>query len=165
MRSRNEIIRKLRYKLFNDQNFLEWAIVAIYKNQTHDEKYINRSRYRNGVGFNKPDAGILSYCAKWILSGNNLSGEFLSEAKERMVKYCGQLADIPETIVEVFNLKTAKIEGKIIAETKAGLLLELDAKTKVWFPKSTIIPNFTHLKEISQSFIIEKWIVDKKLRA
>ncbi|MFX0133578.1 MAG: hypothetical protein ACFFDN_08040 [Candidatus Hodarchaeota archaeon] len=165
MRSKKEIIQKIRVKLFNNQEFLEWAIVAIYKNQTSDEKYDRRSKYRNAVGFNKPDAGIMSYYAKWILSGNVLTGGFLSDAKERMIKYCSQLADIPETLAKLNNLETAKIDGKIIVETPKALLLELDPETQVWFPKSTIVSKFQSVKEISQSFIIDKKFIDKKLGA
>ncbi len=80
--------------LKNNQVWLERAILAIYKKQTDNEKRIEHSINHNDIGFNRPDANLLSYYAKYLISGKHLTGSHLEKARKKMIKYSGQLAKI-----------------------------------------------------------------------
>lgn len=73
----------IRIKLLTDQRWLERAVVAIYEQQTSDEQYDEQTIERNNRGFTGGDAKFLSYCAKWILKGNHISGRFAKLAKAK----------------------------------------------------------------------------------
>jgi hypothetical protein len=73
---------------------VERACVALLDRQTDVEQASDATIRKNWVGFNAADAKRLSKAGKWVRSGNHLDGWFLKEARRRVVKYAGQLADI-----------------------------------------------------------------------
>ena len=85
---------EIEEKITKDQAWLERAILALYEYQTLDERKAEISVEENNVGFNKPDAGRLSYYAKWIMNGKHLSGPHIEIARNKIQKYCGQLTKI-----------------------------------------------------------------------
>ena len=88
--TREEIRKNLEQSLV----WLERGVLAIYARQTQEEQYLGETRERNGVGFNGPDSGYLSYVARWLENGNRLTGHHVEKVRKRMVKYSGQLARI-----------------------------------------------------------------------
>lgn len=96
-----ESIRQLL--LTNDRAVVQ-ACLALYERQLADEKAANQTRHRNGVGFNAADAHALSNIAKigirsgvsaalTLISPNTISDP-IGMLRKRILKYCGQLADI-----------------------------------------------------------------------
>jgi len=84
----------IKAKLLTDNVWLERAVVALYKKQTQSEKAVRATTEHNGVGYNYADARLMSYYATWILSGKKLSGHHLEKARNKILKYTGQLTRI-----------------------------------------------------------------------
>lgn len=84
----------LRYKIDTDDRWAERAIIAIFGNQMQDEQRIERSKYHNQIGFNSPDAKMLSGYAKRLIDGEHLFGYELHIARKKIKKYSTQLAII-----------------------------------------------------------------------
>lgn len=80
--------------LMNNDAAVDKAVLAIYNRQTESEKATQHTQDLNGMGFNGYDARTGSYYAKWILSGRNLSGKHLANARKMMIKYRRQLVEI-----------------------------------------------------------------------
>ncbi len=57
---------------------------------------------------------------------------------------------------------TTKIEAMINGETEEDVLLKLNNGVENWFPKSTIKSHYSPEKEISQIFLIDSWILERK---
>lgn len=85
---------EIRKNLEQSLAWLERGVLAIYARQTQEEQYVGETREHNGVGFNGPDSGYLSYVARWLEDGNHLTGYHVEKVRKRMVKYAGQLARI-----------------------------------------------------------------------
>jgi len=75
--------------LLNSDKAVERGVLAIYNRQA--------TLKDNGVEFSGPDAKLGSYYARWIISGRNLSGKHLNNARKMMVKYRRQLTEIANT--------------------------------------------------------------------
>lgn len=91
----NKVYNKKDILAYLDKpNGLERAIVAIYDQQTATEKAVGATNEDNGIGFNGADGPKMSYYARWILSGKNLSGKHRIDAQQRIKKYAGQLVKI-----------------------------------------------------------------------
>jgi hypothetical protein len=84
----------IKYVLVNNPKAVDRAIVAIYHRQTLDEQLESDTKHSNGVGFSGSDARVGTYFAKWILSGNKLSGKHLVKATTIAHKYVRQLCEI-----------------------------------------------------------------------
>ena len=87
-------IQEIKNKVTTDRRWLERAIVAIFNFQTYSEQRNSETNEDNGVGFNGPDAYMMSYYANWIKSGKHLSGAHLEKAFKKIGKYAGQLTKI-----------------------------------------------------------------------
>jgi|WetSurMetagenome_2_1015567.scaffolds.fasta_scaffold241588_2 hypothetical protein len=94
----------IRNKLLTNDEWLVRGIVAIYNKQTDTERNAETTKVSNGVGFNGPDARLLSIYAKRIqqwyktpeMHGKThplTLGQFVV-ARYKMKKYAGQLAKI-----------------------------------------------------------------------
>lgn len=70
------------------------GILAIFNNQTSDEKQSEQTRLNNGIGFNGADAPIMSSFAKQIQQNRPLTDRQMEIARRRMLKYAGQLTMI-----------------------------------------------------------------------
>ena len=89
-------VEEIRSKLVSgDRVWVERAVKAIYTlNQTSDEKAIQDTKHRNGIGFNGSDAFILSSFAQQIIKGRHLSVKQFAIAHKKIVKYAKQLTKI-----------------------------------------------------------------------
>ena len=87
---------EIKTKISTDQRWLERAILAIFERQTFQEQRVEQTLEFNKIGFNGPDARKMTYYANWIRRGNHLDGEFLEDAKKRILKYSKQLEKISE---------------------------------------------------------------------
>lgn len=70
------------------------GVVAIFNYQTDIEKSLEAATVRNGVGFNGPDAFILSEFAQFYKKKGFLTPKQIEVARKKIVKYSGQLARI-----------------------------------------------------------------------
>jgi hypothetical protein len=70
------------------------GLVAIYNNQTLDEKDDQATKHHNGIGFNGPDSRILSSIAEQYVSKKYISPKQMTLVTERIKKYAGQLTKI-----------------------------------------------------------------------
>lgn len=77
------------------------ALVAIFNEQTMEERSDNTTKFRNGVGFAKPDARIGAIAAKTFLKNGKLELWQLNiwlrpnaQGLPRIVKYAEQLNNI-----------------------------------------------------------------------
>ena len=70
------------------------ALVRIYERQTAAEQSAEQTTDANGVGFNGPDSRILTYRAKYAIRTGSLSGNHLTDTRERIKKYWKQLLSV-----------------------------------------------------------------------
>lgn len=82
---------KIIQALQTNNKVVERAILAIYNLQTLDEQNSSETKHHNGVGFSGAHARLGTYYAKWIKSGNNLTGKHLEKARNIALHYVGQL--------------------------------------------------------------------------
>jgi hypothetical protein len=84
----------IRYLLQTNDRAVERALVALYRRQTALEQHSRETLTDNGQGFNAADARILTIYAQGLLDGQTLQAHELKFARERLVKYAGQLLEI-----------------------------------------------------------------------
>ena len=72
------------------------AVLAIYKKQTENEMILGDTVEQNNVGFCANDAPTMSKYARQILDHGGLTKGQLDYARNRMIRYSRQLADIAE---------------------------------------------------------------------
>ena len=70
------------------------GVVAIYKEQTPDEKYERFTKHLNGRGFSSVDASFGSGMARRILDEETLSQSQINACRKMIKKYAGQLSRI-----------------------------------------------------------------------
>ena len=81
----------IRKQLSTNYAWATRGLIRIYEHQTQDEQAAGDTKHWNAVGFNGADARMLTYMAKWVLSGKTLTGKFRAQLFRRMPKYAGQL--------------------------------------------------------------------------
>lgn len=104
----DEIVDHMRLALMTDNNYLEKAILKLYKYQTEYEQQTQDTAMLNGVGFNSIDANFLSSLAEWILDIKNvpvneknkyvvrrhLTNKQRLFARKKLIKYARQLVNM-----------------------------------------------------------------------
>lgn len=70
------------------------AMVALFDRQTRDEKDASDTRHNNQRGFSCAHVSKGSYYARWVLSGRELSGWHLENARKIALRYTRQLAEV-----------------------------------------------------------------------
>lgn len=104
----DEIVNHMRLALMTNNDYLEKAILKLYKYQTEHEQQTKDTTVLNGVGFNSIDANFLSSLAEWILDRKHapaaekdkyvvrrhLSYKQRLLARKKVTKYAGQLVNI-----------------------------------------------------------------------
>lgn len=85
----------------NPSNTIGRALVALFKEQTQEERSDNITKFRNGVGFAKPDARVGTIAAKTFIKNGKLEDWQLrvwmkpnKQNLPRIVKYAEQLNSI-----------------------------------------------------------------------
>lgn len=80
------------------------GLLCLYYLQTADEQNDAVTNSRNGVGFNSYDAKFLTSLAKFLIVNGYLTPKQIKYARDRLLKYAGQLAKIAngEVTVDVY---------------------------------------------------------------
>lgn len=81
-------------KVREDPRWAMRALMALYREQTPDERDAERTVHHNDVGFNGADAGILTSMAKQLEERGTLSARQVDVLYRALPKYAGQLARI-----------------------------------------------------------------------
>jgi len=66
-----------------------------------------------------------------------------------------------QEIVTHKNSEASQVTGIIEGETEKALLINFKNGKELWVPKSTIRSNYDQSKNISQTFIIDEWLLKK----
>lgn len=107
----------IRSNIENDDRWLVRAILAIYENQTNEEKSRESTDDDNGIGFTGLDARIFSSFSKQIIRHRNepfkqhpvpLSPKQMAIARKRMGKYSTQLTRIVRAKAGITRSKRGK---------------------------------------------------------
>ena len=72
---------------------VERAILVLYHRQTLDEQSNKETKHSNGVGFSGAHARLGTYYARWLITGNHLTGVHLEKARRMVLHYTSQLMD------------------------------------------------------------------------
>jgi hypothetical protein len=91
----------------NNDLFLYVCLLILFEQQTIDERQIKNSVYRNAVGFNRPDAYLLSDYAIWKLNfpDRSINGDLKTELINKLEKYALQLSSYREVVAILEGLK------------------------------------------------------------
>lgn len=89
-------VEEIRYNLRTDLEFLAWAVVALYRRQTEDERQSGTTRHLNGRGFNCDDAPTGTRLGHLLQRGMRLSDlpDYLAWARRRLPYYSRQITRI-----------------------------------------------------------------------
>ena len=82
---------QIKEKLSTDPRWIERGLIVLFNRQTEDEKTTDTTVHDNGIGFSGTDSRYLSYCSKWILKGNHLTGNHLDKCSKKLPKYWRQI--------------------------------------------------------------------------
>lgn len=85
---------QIKEKLSTNNKWLIKGLLAIYNNQTQDERRGKGSYVVNGVGFNSWDSEYLSSMAKKVLRGEKIHPNDMGLIRHKMLKYSSQLEKI-----------------------------------------------------------------------
>lgn len=88
---------KVKDLLLKNDTAVKRGLVLIYGFQTYEEQHSDTANTNNGQGFSKYDAEILSSMARQVQNGWQLSEAQLNVARNRIVKYAGQIYNYMET--------------------------------------------------------------------
>lgn len=88
---------KINELLSTNPRAVERGIVRLYQNQTLDERSSDATMHHNNTGFNSCSAKKGSYYAKWVMSGRQLTGHHLENARKIAIKHSRQLVEIANT--------------------------------------------------------------------
>jgi hypothetical protein len=95
------------------------AMQAIYARQTENEKRAGRADERNGIGFNKFDAEILTDFLRQLKSGRTLSFKQVTVARKKMRRYWKQLVDIANGDEEIDRIKEMRANEELVVPEPA----------------------------------------------
>jgi len=90
-----------------DDSFLDACLLLLFEQQTFDERQIKNSLHRNAIGFNRPDAYLLSDYSIWKLNfpDRSINGELKTTLINKLEKYALQLSSYKEVIAALDGLK------------------------------------------------------------
>ncbi|MFX1457597.1 MAG: hypothetical protein ACFFDB_19690 [Promethearchaeota archaeon] len=103
--------RKLRERVLNlmknNHSFLVACLLILFEQQTSEERQIKNSVYRNTVGFNRPDAYMLSDYSIWKLNFPDriINGKLKTTLINKLEKYAVQLSSYREILAVLDGLK------------------------------------------------------------
>lgn len=89
-------VEHVKNRLYNNQQWIERALITLYQCQTEEEKEAKFTTEANGIGFNATDSQILSSFAEQLINNwdYHLSNKQLAVARNRLPKYAKQLISI-----------------------------------------------------------------------
>ncbi|MFX1325414.1 MAG: hypothetical protein ACFE8N_10685, partial [Promethearchaeota archaeon] len=126
-----------------DDTFLEICLLKLFEQQTIDERQIKNSVYRNTVGFNRPDAYILSDYSIWKLNfpDKPINGELKIILRKKLEKYAMQLSSYKDIVAMLNGLK-----DPIMIFTQVKNELEVDE-----LDPSTSLGTYLHFKKVERN--------------
>jgi len=91
----------------NNDSFLDACLLMLFEQQTFDERQIKNSVHRNSVGFNRPDAYLLSDYSIWKINfpDRSINGELKTTLINKLEKYALQLSSYREVVAALDGLK------------------------------------------------------------
>ncbi|MFW9894621.1 MAG: hypothetical protein ACFFD7_02325 [Candidatus Thorarchaeota archaeon] len=120
---------QLRERIFGlmkrEQSFLDACLLILFEQQTIEERQIKNSVYRNAVGFNRPDAYLLSDYSIWKLNFPNkkIRRELKTTLLNKLEKYSLQLSSYREIMEVLDGLKDpSSIVKRIKSEMDVDIL-------------------------------------------
>jgi hypothetical protein len=91
MMNKQQCLEALQHKLRSDSRWAQRALLAIYRNQTEDEKVAADVKHHNSMGFRCMDSIILTSFANQLQTRGSLSPKQMSVVFKLMPKYARQL--------------------------------------------------------------------------
>jgi hypothetical protein len=91
MMNKADTLTALQIKLATDVRWAQRGLLAIYRNQTEDEKVAADVRHHNAMGFRCMDSIILTSFANQLQTRGSLSVKQMSVVHKLMPKYARQL--------------------------------------------------------------------------
>ena len=91
MMNKQKTLVTLQHKLRSDVRWAQRALLAIYRNQTEDEKVAADVKHHNSMGFRCMDSIILTSFANQLQQRGSLSPKQMSVVFKLMPKYARQL--------------------------------------------------------------------------
>jgi len=91
MMNKQQTLAALQHKLRSDVRWAQRGLLAIYKNQTEDEKVAADVKHHNQMGFRCMDSIILTSFASQLQTRGSLSPKQMSIVFKLMPKYARQL--------------------------------------------------------------------------
>jgi hypothetical protein len=91
MMNKQQTLEVLQGKLRTDTRWAQRALLAIYRNQTEDEKVAADVKHHNSMGFRCMDSIILTSFANQLQQRGSLSPKQMSVVHKLMPKYARQL--------------------------------------------------------------------------
>jgi len=161
------------YHTYKDKNT---PISFSWENNKEDKLWINIGNYSKMLGIAQIEMFrlLLKHLIKEKIefaTSSNISQK--KDANQGEIQFSNdiQLDKIEldeKTIVETTIIKTngiddikIEINGSIKAETEKALLLVFKSGQEAWFPKSTIHSQYKADVGINQTFLANKWIIEK----
>lgn len=91
LRNKTDLAKNIKAEIELTADSAIDGLMVVFSNQIENEVAINRTLYRNRVGFNKSDAKVLTQIAKDKNDGKELTDEQVVEIQRRMPKYTWQI--------------------------------------------------------------------------
>lgn len=89
--TKTEALALLQIKLGADSKWAQRALLAIYRNQTEDEKTESSVKHNNGMGFRAVDSHILTSFANQLQTRGFLTPKQMAIVLRKMPVYARQL--------------------------------------------------------------------------
>lgn len=91
----------------SDDSFLDACLLMLFEQQTFEERQIKNSLHRNAVGFNRPDAYLLSDYSIWKLNfpDKSINGVLKTKLINKLEKYALQLSSYREVVAALADLE------------------------------------------------------------
>lgn len=107
-------VEQIKSLITNNDIAVGRAMVALYNEQTIDEKNDGQTRNTNGRGFSYRTAPKGTYYAKWVLSGKKLTGYHLDNARKIAMFHIKQLCNLANSNMKKKN--EVVVEAEVISD-------------------------------------------------
>ena len=121
----------IKQRLLKDSEFVVGALVALYGEQTVEERATKGTYYKNRRGFNSVDAEILSRIADFYLNKGYITERQLTLVKRKLTKYHKQIATLnpkPLPLQQPTTKKTHQTRNVADLDDKGKIIVKLDPK-------------------------------------
>ena len=119
-------VEEIKNLIQNNDIAVGRAMVALYNEQTIDEKTDGQTRNTNGRGFSYRTAPKGTYYAKWVLSGKKLTGYHLDNARKIAMFHIKQLTNLANGNMKKKN--EVVVEAEIINQENSLAIVGSDGE-------------------------------------